>query len=145
MIIETVFERKTFRVRAVRVTKDNIEEIAVWCGGELKPRGQGRKRPYVLITDLRGSNNHRAYPGDWITRVVSGGRFHVYRDNVFIEAFREVRKPPSLPTHDEIYDIVHEAAHKQWLSGYTWPEAEGQLPGIVDQIMEKMLEKVRGS
>lgn len=87
--IET-FERKTFRVQAVRVTTTNMKELGDWCGGVFKaPEAPGR-RAYVEVPNGRPGNTIRAYVGDWITRLTEANSCRVYKDRSFLEAFRQI-------------------------------------------------------
>src|SRR5690606_9703597 len=56
-----VYARKSFNVEAVQVTQENIEEVANWCGGQIKENRDGA--PYIKIDVKRALNERqrRAY------------------------------------------------------------------------------------
>lgn len=96
MIVTTTFQRKTFCVKAIRVTVTNMEELAEWCGGVVKiePSGSGEFKAFVEIASNRVPRRRgeiRAYMGDWITCLSEGNNFKVYKNKTFLEAFEEIR------------------------------------------------------
>lgn len=82
------FCRKTFSVQAVRITASNIRQLAEWCGGEYKTPENAA--PYIVVPRGHAGNTVRGYIGDWVTRLSSANNYHVYKDHVFKEAFKEV-------------------------------------------------------
>jgi len=109
VIVTTTYQRKTFRVQAIRVTEENMKELADWCGGQFKietsgPHG-GLGDPYiqVAIGRVQGRPQHAsAYVGDWVTRLSAGNNFRVYKSKSFLEAFQEIAN------HEEKYAEVHQ-------------------------------------
>lgn len=102
MIETTTFQRKTFRVKAVQVTEENLDELAKWCGGavRLEPIGMDGFKPYVEVTTCRVPTarisrhvKDRAYVGDWITRLSDANNFRVYRNKSFKVAFEKLPEP----------------------------------------------------
>lgn len=83
-------ERKTFEVDAVRVTADNIEEVARWCGGTVRsvagPK-PGSGRPYIKVRVLRPLDDKQtmAFIGDWVLHAGTG--YKVYGDSAFHKSF----------------------------------------------------------
>lgn len=87
------FVRKPFVVEGFEVTPENIEELAAWCGGEVKVsegrRGQEAQQRYIKVSVKRPLNDRqtRAYPGDWILSAGTG--FKVYTQKAFAGSFEE--------------------------------------------------------
>lgn len=59
-------------VEAVRVTKDNMKEVAEWCGGRIFER-ESKKVPgqideYVWVPTPRKATISWAYPGMYVTK-----------------------------------------------------------------------------
>lgn len=83
-------ERKTFSVDAVRVTASNIEEVAAWCGGDVRSVAGGREgsvRPYIKVRVLRPLDDKQtmAFIGDWVLHAGTG--YKVYGDSAFHKSF----------------------------------------------------------
>lgn len=82
------FQRKTFQVQAVKITASNIRQMAEWCGGQyMTPENRA---PYIVVPRGHNGNTVRGYIGDWVTRLSSANNYHVYKDHVFREAFKEL-------------------------------------------------------
>lgn len=83
------FERKTFRVQAIRVMRSNLREIAQWTGGEYKVPERGA--PYVIIPAGEKKENQRAYIGDWVTSLIGDGKnFRTYKQATFLQIFNHI-------------------------------------------------------
>ena len=84
MLTPVKYSRKPFDVEAVKLTPENIEEVAQWCGGEVrtsdlsKSGGQEGYQQYIKVPVKRPLNDRqtRAYYDDWV--VAAGGSFKVY-------------------------------------------------------------------
>lgn len=98
------FARKTFYVDAVRVTAENMSEVAEWCGGEIltdeidgSELNENEKElaespaQYVKVKVHRPMNDRqtRAYIGDWVLWAGSG--FKAYTPKAFDKSFEKVR------------------------------------------------------
>lgn len=61
-------------VEVVKVTAQNLDEVAEWCGGKVletdSRRVEGRKDKYVWVPTPKGSTISWAFPGMFITRRV---------------------------------------------------------------------------
>lgn len=92
-----VYARKSFNVEAVQVTQENIEEVANWCGGQIKENRDGA--PYIKIDVKRALNERqrRAYLGDWVLLRQDGDTFKVYDDKAFGKCFDAVNEAPDAP------------------------------------------------
>lgn len=109
MIVTTTFERKTFRVQAVRVTQENMGELAEWCGGAVvnADRHPDDVTQYIEVetTRMSGSKSH-AWVGDWIARLSADHCFRIYRDKSFLEVFQEVSSESR--KREKIMDLLAE-------------------------------------
>lgn len=80
----THFVRKPFYVDGIRVSKQNMEEVAAWCKGEIKqtePKDKGKRpSPYIEVNVNKPLNERqkRAFIGDWVLEAENG--FKVYTD-----------------------------------------------------------------
>lgn len=129
MIVTTTWERKTFRVQAIRVTAENIHELAGWCGGEVK-NALTENSAYIIVP-ARARSTSRARIGDWITRLTDSNNFRVYQAKSFLEAFREIADEAR--RREEIHEIVMNALRMQ--DKATWD-------GVGSQGMEVSADKV---
>lgn len=86
------FVRKTFKIQAVQVTEDNINEVAKWCSGEVKTalNGQGKTFIEVNVKKPMSDRQKQAFVGDWVLYNKSG--YKVYTDRAFNACFEA---PPS--------------------------------------------------
>lgn len=87
MLETTKYVRKTFHIDAVRVTPENIKEIAKWVSGELRSDADGQ---YVKVKVHRPANDRqtKAYAGDWV--LYAGTGFKVYNHAAFNKSFEQV-------------------------------------------------------
>jgi hypothetical protein len=85
--------RKTFFVDAVQVTRENMQEIATWCGGEVArtvPKGRKEEVEYVKVRVFRPLNERQtmAFKGDWV--LYAGTGYKVYSDKAFKGSFEQL-------------------------------------------------------
>lgn len=85
-IVTETYTRKPFEVEAVRVTEQNMEEVAEWCGGFIPEVSEGAKR-YIKVDVVRPLNEKqtKAFPGDWVLKVRN--TFKVYQAKPFTHCF----------------------------------------------------------
>lgn len=93
------YVRKPFAVEAVEVTKENIQEVAQWCGGKVmrhrrKDYGYREGFDQFIKVDVRKPLNERqtrAYYGDWILAAETGPSpsFKVYTQQAFAGSFQK--------------------------------------------------------
>lgn len=87
----THFVRKPFFVDGVRVTKENMDSVSLWCKGTLKqtePKVKDKKpSPYIEVEVHRPANDRqkRAFVGDWVLQAENG--FKVYTDQALRATF----------------------------------------------------------
>lgn len=94
------FVRKPFTVRAIRVTAENMEDVAAWCFGTIvtrDPQSGEDITPFIqvrVINPIREKQT-KAYPGNWVLHAGQG--FKVYTDKAFKATFDAVVKERPLP------------------------------------------------
>lgn len=88
------FTRRTFEVDAVRVTEENIEEVAKWCQGDVRTLKRGKqnlKYVKVRVQLPRDDRQTQAFVGDWV--LYAGKGFKVYTDKAFESSFAPATTP----------------------------------------------------
>lgn len=97
------YARTTFYVEAVQVTAENIEDVAKWCGGELKHETrQGRRLVQYIEVEVNNpmsEKQKRAFVGNWVLKAGTG--FKVYTEKAFRSCFYKVI--PATETADELW------------------------------------------
>jgi hypothetical protein len=123
MITPETYLRRTFEIEAVRITHDNISEVAKWCLAEEKTQTRPAKKgegsgyvqevPYLKVDVLRPLNERQtmAFIGDWILK--TGTSFKIYTDIAFHKNF--VKKE----TYDDVLLPENEAEFMVLRNG-TW-------------------------
>lgn len=83
------FARKPFYVDAVRVSEENIEEVAAWCQGEVLV--DDNEGAYIKVRVHRPLTDRQtmAFIGDWVLGVSTG--FKVYTPKAFDKSFEKVK------------------------------------------------------
>lgn len=87
-------------VEVVEVTKQNLEEVAEWCGGQVAEtasrRKEGRMDKYVWVPTPKGNGISWAFPGMYVTKrivVTQKGEFQatwaVFRRDYFLKNYFE--------------------------------------------------------
>lgn len=111
------YTRMPFHVDAVQVTKQNINEVAAWCEGEVHSMAKtvhgvpGSEPtqitvPYVKVVIHRPLNERqtKAFYGDWILQSETG--FKVYTERAFANSFtketEKSEKQATPPAHAAI-------------------------------------------
>lgn len=86
MIDPTKYVRKAFYVEAVRVSAENMEEVAQWCNGTVCTNDSTGKN-YVQVNVVRAMTPRqtRAYIGNHVVR--AGAGFKVYTNQAFTQDF----------------------------------------------------------
>lgn len=70
------------KVRAWRVTTDNIDRVADWCDGHVY-------RNFIAVNELLSSNGPMAYVGDYVVKAVNGD-FTVVAEADFRRYFQRI-------------------------------------------------------
>jgi hypothetical protein len=82
------FRKRPVEIEAQRLTTDNQDEIAGWCGGRLSHATRyGKPIGGVLIDTLEGAMG--ACVGDWIIRGVQG-EFYPCKPDIFEKTYERV-------------------------------------------------------
>lgn len=81
------YESVPISLAAALVTEENMEELSVWCGGDIRAVGStGSKLLVVPSTEPDGSN--AAPIGAYLAREDRTGKFKVYERREFEREFR---------------------------------------------------------
>ena len=81
------YVRKPFYVDAVQVTKENMEEVAKWCGGDIQHDLNGIGFIKALQHRSKTIPKTRAFVGDWVLSSKIG--FRVYTNGAFEKSFED--------------------------------------------------------
>jgi len=87
------YERLPFDVDAVRVSEENLEHVADWCGGDIRTekKRQGDVRFIkVRVYKALDEEQTKAYVGNWV--LYAGSGYKVYTNNAFNRTFRPKSK-----------------------------------------------------
>lgn len=92
--------RQARPVDAVKVTDENIKDVAAWCNGLHIPKpglagaGENFDQDYVYIASSHPNSTAqtRAFPGDWIIRE-DFRRFRIITNKQFKNSYERVNKP----------------------------------------------------
>lgn len=137
-----VWTRKSFDVQAVRITEDNIREVALWSGGVVRRhvnnpgealRGVNKRYIQLEVNHYNKLREEKAYIGDWILKTDEG--FRHYRDKSFRLAFQP--KDPK-KRFDEVRALVHDAMCKQDVA--TYYGESNKTAGIADEIALQIIQ-----
>jgi hypothetical protein len=137
-----VWTRKSFDVRAVRITDDNIRVVALWSGGIVRrlPNNPGEALRGVNKRCIQLEVNHynklrevKAYVGDWILMTDEG--FRHYRDKSFRLAFQP--KDPR-KRYEEVRALVSRAMIEQDAATYLGRSSETK--GLTDEIALQIIQ-----
>jgi len=77
--------RKSFDVEYVEITKDNLNEVSVWCGGEVDLSDP--ENPFIRIKDKNAMNARqtKAFVGDYVLK--SQSSFKAFSKKSFKRSF----------------------------------------------------------
>jgi hypothetical protein len=123
MKTETFRHRAT--VAAVQLTDEaDWEEIAKWCGGEL------RNHTWAPGSDpetwLHLPDGNQGTVDDWVIRhdTEDGPDFGIVAFDEFEDLFEAVVRVDSLPTREQIYEAIAEA-----ITEHVWAHGTGEISG----------------
>lgn len=93
------YVRKTYTIKAIQVTAENISDVAAWLNTEIRVnRPKHGDLQHVMMPDgVRNGYQHKiaVFIGDWITEV--DGTLHREKDKRFRDIFEPV-------DHNEYWD-----------------------------------------
>jgi hypothetical protein len=96
----TTFVRKPFKVEAIEITEENIEEIAEFVG-TLRTKEDGTL--YIQVAPRLVPNVFKVFPGFWMTKM--GDNIRCYSKKIFNEQF--VKNAPDI---DEWVQFMNQKA-----------------------------------
>lgn len=87
MIATQKYIRKPLYVDAVRLTRENFDEIAAWCQGEILQEEAPSRKRYIKIRvhNPKNARQTKAFVGDWLLYTERG--YKVYTNKAFQSAF----------------------------------------------------------
>lgn len=96
-------------VEAVKVTFDNLDEVARWCRGEVLISDN---TPYVRVPIPKNSteNQGRAYSGKWVIKL-DKNKWRVFTDVAFRRGFEQVREPVVIHQDDNYGEALDGGVH----------------------------------
>lgn len=121
------FQRKPFSVEGVKVTEENLEEVAQWCLGAVEENPKTNKK-HIRVDAHRPLTERQtmAIPGDWVLFYNRG--FKVYTESAFSRNFELIEAGTGSDHADFVMEdsmqtvlpinlieaeaIMHEAAEK---------------------------------
>lgn len=109
-----------------RVNPENLDEMATWCGGVVRPTTEEPQRLYVQVNEL-----DIAFPGDWIINTKDG--FKSMSD----EELKDLEKDKSRYT--EVLAIVKQAMLAQDVATYGGDSTSG-MDTVAQTATQKILE-----
>jgi len=137
MIVTATYERRTFRVQAIRVTAENIQEVAEWCDGTIKDADLPATNAAYIRVPAYNRNPTRARIGDWITRLGDSTNFRVYQNKTFLQAFREIFDEQK--RYAEVHAILWNAMLKQDVATYNGESSKG-MDIVADKAVRNIIE-----
>ena len=80
-----------YTVLAVRVTKQNMKDVALWCGGDVKrTQTPGTGRLYISVrVNAQTQARQKTFVGDWIVKGDHGSP-KSYNNDAFHKSFDSV-------------------------------------------------------
>lgn len=84
-IVTARYVRKPLFVDAVRITKENFNEIAGWCQGTIVDREPESPHIKVRVHQPKNVRQMKAYVGDWLLYSEYG--YKIYTDRAFQNSF----------------------------------------------------------
>lgn len=131
-------------VDAIRITDENIEQVATWCHGEVKTKYENTwnqkvhhpKYIELSISHPTGRRTARAFPGDWI--VSAKGTFKVYNDRAFSGTFNLA--PDSEAIRNLVQEAMGESVKITIAYGYTQQQKIKNLGEKAFEITRRILD-----
>lgn len=96
------FVRRSFAVRGVQVTEQNIHEVAEWAGGEVHLDSSDRQFIKIDVKHPLNEDQTRAHIGKWVLNTKKG--FKIYTDRAFKANFSD---------YEEVTDAVRKNVFAQ--------------------------------
>jgi hypothetical protein len=126
----TRFWYKSYSVEAVRVTEQNIADIARECGGD-----------YNELDRYMNVGNVNIYVGDWVLEV-GKGLYQFWSDEEFQEKFQtNVQRLSEDEKFAKITELVHGVALAQDSSTYHG-DGVGEMDVVIETAVRKILREL---
>jgi hypothetical protein len=107
------FVRRSFTIKALQITEENIGDIATYAGTEvLTDRKRWEGKPHILILTEHPNRQPQMHPlfiGDWVTE--TDGGLQRYKDNRFRTTFEP--KPDEEEKRHRVTVLVEKALMSQ--------------------------------
>jgi len=133
------YQRRAFKVKAIRITRENINEIAKWTGSEVHYT-YGSNGDFLVIHVPTGKVSGRvfkttAYIGDWVTCLADSPDFRVYRDKSFLQTFQAVLDETE--KYVKVHELLLKVARAQDSATY-----HGNSSGDVILLIEQTAHEI---
>lgn len=134
-------------VDAIRVTSENIEQVAAWCRGETKIyRGIdgnsieveefGIRCIDMMVSHPTGRRTAKAFPGDWIVAVKDS--FKVYNNRAFENTFKSAPSPEAVQVYVRV--VMMNTVSTMMTERLTDDEKVSKLTSIVEKATGRILD-----
>lgn len=104
------FARKPFYVDAVRVSEENIQEVAKWCNGEVQSSAEEGLYIKVRVHRPLTERQTMAFIGDWV--LFAGSGFKVYTPKAFDKSFEKVKTLTKAQADEAGIKVPHEKSQR---------------------------------
>lgn len=135
-------------VDAIRVTHENIEQIAAWCQGEVKvhfgatngilDEDTGKRYIELSVSHPTGRRTAKAFPGDWIVTVK--GAFKVYNNRAFETTFDLLKERDPEQVQMYLMATIMDTMQMMMSEGLSDDEKTTQLLEIVEKGTSQILD-----
>lgn len=126
-------------VDAIRVTEENIEQVADWCHGVVKDANlPATNATYIelSVSHPTGRRTAKAFPGDWIVTVK--GSFKVYNHRAFEATFKDY--PDVEGVQLIVVSTIMDTMTMMMSEGLTGDEKTAKLIEIVEKSSAGILD-----
>lgn len=134
------YVRKSFRVKAIQITEQNMADVAEWCGGlvrqpdEVEWKDKQPKGAFIQLAEGAEGRKYIGTVGCWV--IQKGENFRIFHDLLFRQTFEP---DPSKVDRERILALVgkavSEARYETKLSG-----SNRIISETTDRIMKIMGE-----
>lgn len=133
-------------VDAIRVTHENMTEVAAWVQGEVKvyfgatngilDENTGKRYIELSVSHPTGRRTAKAFAGDWIVSVK--GSFKVYNNRAFESTFKA--SPDAERIQMYVMSTIMDTMQMAFSEGLTDDEKTAQLLEIVEKSTAGILD-----
>jgi len=133
----TIFWRKSYRVQAVKITEENIGEIAEHLGVDYI--GEPTDRDDISTPHLLSARKGYGCIGDWLV-VYQNDDFRFFPDKVFAEEFRAPEQLSADDKYAKVHQLIVNAMHIQAQASFHGDTDGMDLVAI--ETTKKLLEEL---